>query len=104
MTRLIDDPLARFRVLSLTEGISFLLLLGVAMPLKYLAGFPEAVEVTGMVHGVLFILYVLAAAHLTFSRGWSLAWLAAAFAAAVLPFGPFVLEARLRRSREQIST
>ena len=50
------------RLISLVEGVSFLLLLGVAMPLKYLAGIPEVVTVVGAAHGVLFILYALAAA------------------------------------------
>ena len=67
------------------------------MPLKYFAGLPEAVEVVGMMHGVLFILYLLAALNLVVAERWSLLWLGKAFVAAVLPFGPFVLEARLRR-------
>ena len=70
------------------------------MPLKYLAGIPEVVEVVGMAHGVLFILYVMAAFHLMLEKRWSFTWFAAAFVAAVLPFGPFVLEARMRRNGE----
>ena len=96
-------PVGRFRMLSFVEGVSFLLLLGVAMPLKYLAGFPEAVEVVGMAHGVLFVLYVLATIHLTFVMRWSFLWFVSAFIAAVLPFGPFVLEARLREREQQTS-
>lgn len=101
MTRFIRNPLARFRLLSFTEGVSFLLLLGIAMPLKYFAGIPEVVEVVGMAHGVLFILYVMAAFHLMLDKRWSFTWFAAAFVAAVLPFGPFVLEARMRRNGER---
>lgn len=71
------------------------------MPLKYLAGIPEVVEVVGMAHGVLFILYVAAAFHLMLEKHWPFTWFAAAFIAAVLPFGPFVLEARMRRNEEQ---
>ena len=100
---MLSTSIGRFRVLSFVEGVSFLLLLGVAMPLEYLAGSPEAVEVVGMAHGVLFVLYVLAAIHLTLVMRWSLGWLATAFVAAVLPFGPFVLEARLRRYEQQTS-
>ncbi len=101
MTRFIYNSLARFRLLSLTEGVSFLVLLGVAMPLKYLAGIPEVVEVVGMAHGVLFILYIIAAFHLMLDNRWPFTWFAAAFIAAVLPFGPFVIEARMRRNEEQ---
>ena len=97
MNRSIFTTLGRFRLLSLSEGVSFLVLLGVAMPLKYFAGFPEVVEVVGMMHGVLFILYLLAALNLVIAERWSFLWLGKAFVAAVLPFGPFVLEARLCR-------
>ena len=100
MERSIFTTLGRFRLLSLSEGVSFLVLLGVAMPLKYFAGFPEAVEVVGMVHGVLFVLYLFAAVNLVMAERWSPLWLGKAFVAAVLPFGPFVLEARLRRDEK----
>ena len=49
----------RMRAVGMAEGVSFLLLMGVAMPLKYFAGMPEAVKWTGWLHGVLFILYGL---------------------------------------------
>src|SRR5262249_19012058 len=53
-------PLTRVRIAGLAEGVSFLLLLGVAMPLKYFADYPMAVTVVGTIHGVLFILFGLA--------------------------------------------
>jgi integral membrane protein len=92
------------RVISLVEGVSFLLLLGIAMPLKYLAGFPEAVSVVGMVHGVLFILYALAAIHLWFALRWSFGWLVAAMIASVVPFGTFFIDARLKRHMRPSAT
>jgi len=97
---MLRTPVGRFRLLGLTEGVSFLLLLGVAMPLKYVAGLPEAVQVVGTVHGALFLLYVLAAVNLAILMRWSLTWLVGAFIAAVVPFGTFVLDARLRRGQE----
>jgi integral membrane protein len=78
------------------EGVSFLILLFVAMPLKYLADHPEAVLYFGWIHGVLFISYAVvtfrarAQGHLT----WKLVGFAAL--ASVLPFGPFVLDRRLK--------
>ena len=45
------------RILGNIEGVSYLLLLGVAMPLKYAFGLPLAVKVVGMAHGVLFLAY-----------------------------------------------
>jgi integral membrane protein len=89
--------LGRLRAVALAEGVSFLVLLGVAMPLKHLADMPMAVRVTGWIHGALFIgvLYLLsrAAAEL----GWSWRQVAVVVIAALLPFGPFVIDRRLAR-------
>lgn len=97
---MLDTPLGRLRLVGLLEGASFLLLLGVAMPLKYLAGMPEAVRVVGLVHGVLFMLFVLVLAQTAGALGWRPRKVVVAFVAAVLPFGPFVLDSRLRREAE----
>lgn len=84
------------RWLSLTEGVSLLLLMGVAMPLKYLADRPGAVHVVGWVHGVLFIVLVaaLAVAWRRVPIPTSLAF--GVFVASLLPFGPFVVDPKLR--------
>ena len=84
------------RMLALSEGISFLLLLGVAMPLKYMAGLPLAVLVVGWIHGVLFTLFCLALAYVYFKHRWSFLRAAGVFVAALLPFGPFVIDRRMK--------
>ena len=94
---LISDPLARLRLVGMMEGVSFLVLLGIAMPLKYLAGQPQAVRVVGMLHGVLFILFVAAVLQASMALRWPPRRVLAALAASVLPFGPFVFDAHLRR-------
>lgn len=76
-----------FRRIGFLEGLSFLLLLLVAMPLKYLAGKPEAVRVIGMAHGVLFILYVLMATTISADQEWSKRKLFAAYLGSFLPLG-----------------
>lgn len=91
------------RLISLVEGISFLLLLGVAMPLKYFAGIPEVTSVVGAVHGVLFILYALAAVALMFSLRWSPLWFIGAMLASVIPFGTFYLDSRLKRHEQSVA-
>ena len=96
--RWLRSPLHRLRVIGLWEGVSFLVLLGVAMPLKYFADWPEAVRVVGMAHGVLFLLYLLAALHAALEYEWSWRKLAIVWAASVLPAGPFIVDARLLRS------
>jgi integral membrane protein len=85
------------RLVGYAEGVSFLLLLGVAMPLKYAAGMPEAVFWTGLVHGILFILYVAVVAHAYRVGELARRWAGWALVASVLPAGPFVLDARLRK-------
>ncbi|AFH61899.1 DUF3817 domain-containing protein [Paenibacillus caseinilyticus] len=91
-------PIGRLRVVGLLEGISFLLLLGIAMPLKYMLDLPQMVSVVGMAHGVLFVAYLLAVAHVTFVHRWSLLKVLFAVIASFLPFGTFMLDARLKRS------
>ncbi|HEX6036768.1 DUF3817 domain-containing protein [Longimicrobium sp.] len=93
------DPLARLRLIGIVEGISFLLLLGAAMPLKYLAGQPQMVSVVGAAHGALWLLYVAAVFPAAAANRWPLGRVAAALAASVLPFGPFVFDAHLRRTQ-----
>lgn len=90
------DPVRDLRVVGLFEGASFLALLGVAMPLKYLAGMPLAVQVVGSLHGGLFVLYIAALARAAWSRGWSAGPILQALVASVVPFGPFVLDRKLR--------
>src|ERR1043166_598053 len=85
-------PIGRLRVIGIVEGVSFLVLLLIAMPLKYAAGKPEAVQVVGMAHGVLFLLYVGAAWFVAKLRNWPNTRLGFAFVASVLPAGTFVFD------------
>ena len=81
-----------FFLVSRFEGISFLLLLGVAMPLKCIWHWPMGVEVIGMAHGLLFVAYEVLALGLKSIKGWTFKqWLIIAFCA-LLPFGPFYVE------------
>lgn len=83
------------RTVALTEGVSFLVLLGIAMPLKYLAGMPAAVKIVGWAHGVLFVLLVALLAHAVIARGWTVSRAGMVFVSALLPFGPFVVDRRM---------
>jgi integral membrane protein len=84
------------RTLGFLEGTSYLVLLGIAMPLKYLYGEPLAVKIVGALHGALFVLYVGLAAWAGFKLRWSLRRLVMIFIASMLPFGPFVMDRSLR--------
>lgn len=78
------------------EALSFLLLVGVAMPLKYLADEPEAVRVVGMAHGVLFLVYVLALVGAAAEHRWPLRRTALGVLASLVPIGPLWFERHLR--------
>ncbi len=72
-------------------------LLGIAMPLKYLAGIPAAVRIAGSLHGALFVIYLLMALLAAHKLQWSATTLSLALVAAVIPLGPFWFDAKLRR-------
>ena len=88
--------LNRLRIVGILEGISFLVLLGIAMPLKYLAGQPQAVKVVGWVHGALFVAFVGALLQASTLRNWPMGRRTRAFVSALLPFGTFALDAQIR--------
>jgi integral membrane protein len=78
------------------EGISFLVLLTIAMPLKYFAGVPAAVHVAGWAHGILFMLFCAALALTSWLARWPLGRSSLVFAASLIPFGPFLVDRRMR--------
>ena len=96
---MLKTPLSLLQFIGTYEAISFLLLLLVAMPLKYWAGMPQAVTIVGALHGLLFVLYLLAVAHVWLACRWSLLKVAAAVIAAFLPFGPLVVDRKLIRQK-----
>jgi integral membrane protein len=96
MRSMLSAPLGRLRVVGLVEGASFLLLLGVAMPLKYMLDMPQMVSVVGAAHGGLWLAYVACVIDVRLAHDWGWVKVAQALVASVLPFGPFVLEPRLR--------
>ena len=85
------------RLLGNIEGISYLLLLGVAMPMKYFFGFPMAVKIVGMAHGVLFIAYCLLLALQMKANKWNLLFGIYLFVATLIPFGTFVTDRKLAK-------
>src|SRR5688500_12735151 len=96
MTRT-KNPIPFLRGTALVEGVSFLILLGIAMPLKYFAGLPGAVKVTGWIHGILFVLFCAALLLTMIAARWPLARGALAFVSALLPFGPFLIDRRMKQ-------
>lgn len=95
------SPILFLRKVALIEAVSFLLLLGIAMPLKYVWGMPLAVKAVGWIHGILFIVFFGALVQAARVAKWSFARTALIFVAALLPFGPFVLDRRMLAFEEE---
>ncbi|WP_372936382.1 DUF3817 domain-containing protein [Seonamhaeicola sp.] len=81
-----------FRIVAFLEGISYILLLFIATPIKYLAHDPQYVKLLGMPHGILFILYVVLAVMLKPELNWNNKQLRGVLLAAIIPFGTFFIE------------
>ena len=96
-------PLSRLRVIGNLEGISYLLLLGIAMPLKYLAGMPMAVKIGGSIHGFLFVSFMVALANVWKTEKWSFKKLANAFILSFVPFGTFYLDKQIRQEESLLT-
>ncbi|MDG2306296.1 MAG: DUF3817 domain-containing protein [Candidatus Binatia bacterium] len=91
-----ESPIGKLRLAGIVEAISFLLLLGVAMPMKYLWGQPIGVKVVGWAHGVLFILFCFALNGARTAHDWPMGKSVKVLIAALLPFGPFVIDHGLK--------
>jgi integral membrane protein len=98
VSELIKSALGRLRIIAFLEGVSYLVLLGIAMPLKYMAGLPQAVRVVGMAHGVLFVLFVLLLIQVATEKSWSFKKSALSFISSLVPFGTFYADARWFRN------
>lgn len=85
------------RLSALLEGISFLILLGIAMPLKYMAGLPDMVKYVGWAHGILFVWYVIAVIVARDEYRLNHRKTAIALAGSVLPFGTFYADNKIFR-------
>lgn len=90
-----EKPLKRFRFMGLLEGSSLLILLFLAMPLKYFFGIPEAVRVVGSIHGFLFVSYCLVIAYMTFVVKWPFKYSVIAVIVAFIPFGNIIFDRKL---------
>jgi integral membrane protein len=95
------NALTQLRVVAFLEGLSFVLLLFVAMPLKYWAGMPAAVRVVGSLHGILFLAFVVALFRAASEHDWPLKRSALGFIASLLPFGTFVFDRTLKEELER---
>lgn len=100
LVAMLRTPLGRLRAVAIVEAISYLVLLFVAMPLKYVWGIPLAVRVAGAIHGLLFVAFVVALVRAADERSWPLRRSALVFATSLVPFATFWIDGSLRREEE----
>lgn len=86
-----------FRKIAMIEGISFLILLFIAMPLKYAADLPLAVRIVGAIHGGLFVAFMVWMYLVYDQYGMTIKWMLKAFIASIIPFGTFWMEKEWKR-------
>ena len=86
-----NDTFSRFRIISIIEGLSYLILVFIAMPLKYMFNYPMAVKIVGMSHGVLFILFFVALVMAMNRYKWKFLGFQL-FVYSLLPFGFILIE------------
>ena len=89
-----------FRYIAFVEGVTTLVLFGIAMPLKYWAGNPAMIRPTGWIHGIAFLIYIVAMTPALWGRGFTLLQWLRTFLAAFVPFGTFLNDPMLRRRGE----
>jgi integral membrane protein len=92
-----------FRKIAIAEGISFLVLLFIAMPLKYWANKPQFVQIIGSAHGLLFVLFILFAGIVLLKYKKNIGWFAKAVVASFLPFGTFYMDKQWKLEEQTIS-
>jgi integral membrane protein len=93
---MLSSPIGRLRLLGMVEGLSFLVLLFVAMPIKYIGGDPTWVRHVGMIHGLLFVAFCFTLFDAKSSERWTIRQALVPFVAALVPFGPFIIDRRLK--------
>ncbi|HXD85911.1 MAG TPA: DUF3817 domain-containing protein [Urbifossiella sp.] len=101
---LLSTAVGRFRAIAILEGISFLVLLGIAMPIKYVPALgenPAPTRVIGSIHGGLFILYGVFGLRAMAVRRWPKREALRGFLAAVLPAGTFIYDWAFLRGEEE---
>ncbi len=90
-----ETKIGQFRVIAKIEGVSFITLLFIAMPLKYMMGIPEATKIVGMIHGALFMWFLYGQFMASTIEKWGFKFNILAFVLSLVPFGTFYLNKRL---------
>jgi len=91
----LKTAIGQFRLTCLLEGLSLLILLFIAMPLKYYFDYPIVVKIVGAIHGGLFVLYMMYTLYFAFKLNWSLKMIFLVSLASFIPFGTFYIDKKV---------
>jgi len=86
-----------FRFIAFLEGLSYLLLLFIATPIKYILDDPSYVKLLGMPHGMLFVAYIGLAIFISANKKWNLKTTFIILLASILPLGTFYIDKKYLR-------
>ena len=89
----------QLRWIGFVEGVSYVILLIISMPLKYYFEFPMAVKVNGWIHGILFIVYIFAVLKTAWLVKWNYSRTAISLIASLIPLATFVLDRSLKKEQ-----
>ena len=95
LTKLLSSSIGRLRILGFMEGTSLLILLFIAVPLKYGFGIPQGSLIVGPIHGILFLLFVAYTIYLAALNGWKIGTTLMLLIACILPFGTFYADKKI---------
>lgn len=98
--KIVNNRLRQLRLLAWIEGISYLILLFIAMPMKYFAEQPQLVSITGMIHGVLFVIFCITAVQAKIELNSSMRWLLRMLLTAFIPFGMILADRWIETPKE----
>lgn len=93
----VNKELKPLTIAGFIEGISFLLLIFIAMPIKYILGLPAAVSLIGSIHGFLFLAYITILIVVIYRLKLTFSYFFVGVIAAVIPFGPFVFDRYIKK-------
>lgn len=93
---MINENVKKFGLINTIEGYSYIVLLFIAMPMKYILGFPLAVKIAGMAHGILFIIFCLLLVYAWQETKWPFKENIIFFIASLIPFGTFFTKNKIK--------
>lgn len=96
-----SSALGRFRIISAIEGLSYLLLVFIAMPIKYIGENPYPVKILGMIHGVLFIIFMISLFEAKIKQKWNTGLMFQLFVLSLIPFGALLIERKIKPKKSK---